>query len=139
MTSEWARPAALCLDTNILLALRFKESTAALIAAYLDETERLMVCGPVVAELMPREPKAERWLEEFGIEIDWNLGQTVWQRVGQAHMDYTRRRSHSGGGIPRAILTDYLIGAHAEVNGMPLLTLNERDYSSFARLEVLTP
>lgn len=139
MTSGSAQPAALCLDTNILLALRFEEPTAALVAAYLDEIDRLMVRGPVVAELMPREPKAENWLGEFGIEVDWNMGQAIWQRVGQAHADYKRRRSKSGGGAERTILTDYLIGAHAEVNGWPLLTLNERDYSSFSQREVLTP
>ncbi|MFK7602043.1 type II toxin-antitoxin system VapC family toxin [Deinococcus sp. SM5_A1] len=108
-------------------------------AAYLDGAVHLIVCGPVVAEMLPREPGAETWLEEFGIEVDWNLGRAVWRRVGQAHAEYTRRRRGSGGGAPRGILADYLIGAHAEVNGLPLLTLNEHDYFSFPNLEVLTP
>ena len=139
MTAPAALPSVLCLDTNVLLAVRFNEPNAAEVAAYLDEVSRLVVCGPVVAELMPREPDAEDWLEGYGIEIDWQLSRAVWRRVGQAHADYTRRRRESGGGIPRGILTDYLIGAHAETNGLPLLTLNEHDYSSFSQLEVFIP
>ncbi|GMA17138.1 hypothetical protein E5F05_03295 (plasmid) [Deinococcus metallilatus] len=84
-------------------------------------------------------PDAEAWLDDFGIEVDWTLGRAVWRRVGEAHAQYVVRRRRSGGGFPRRIVTDYLIGAHAEVNGLPLFTLNPEDYTSFTELRVVIP
>lgn len=132
-------PPTLCLDSNVLLTLRYQQPGAASVAAYLNRVGQLVVCGPVVAELMPREPAAEAWLTSYGVEVDWVLGRAVWQRVGLAHSTYVQRRRASGGGLPRRILTDHLIGAHAEVNGLPLMTLNEADYLDFTALHVITP
>lgn len=131
-------PSSTCLDSNVILALRFREQTATAIARLLDGIPHVIVCGPVVAELMPRDPHPEEWLREYGIEVDWVLGRAVWKRVGEAHAEYVARRRASGGGLSRRILTDYLIGAHAEVSGLPLFTLNPADYTSFPELEVLT-
>lgn len=132
------QPASICLDSNVILALRFREPKAEAIARRLDAASHLIVCGPVVAELMPRDPRVEEWLQEFGVDVDWTLGRSVWRRVGELHAGYVERRRLSGGGLSRRIVTDYLIGAHAEVSGLPLLTLNPADYASFTELEVLT-
>lgn len=132
------RSPSLCLDSNVILALRFREPVAEAVAQLLDDAPHLIVCGPVVAELMPRDPRAEEWLREYGIEVDWVLGRAVWQRVGEVHAEYVTRRRASEGGLSRRPLTDYLIGAHAEVSGLPLFTLNPADYTSFSGLEVLT-
>lgn len=132
------RLTSICLDSNVILALRFREPSAQATARLLDSVPHLIVCGPVVAELTPRDLHAEEWLREYGIEVDWVLGRTVWKRVGEAHAGYVARRRASGGGLSRRPLTDYLIGAHAEVSGLPLFTLNPADYTSFSDLEVLT-
>lgn len=131
-------PPRVCLDTNVLLTVRVGEPRAEAVSDFLTEARGLVVCGPVVAELTPSEPNAEVWLREYGIEVDWALGRAVWRRVGEAHAEYVTRRRTSGGGLARRILTDYLIGAHAEVSGLPLFTLNPADYTSFSELEVLT-
>lgn len=129
---------SLCLDSNVILALRFRELKAAAVARLLDSVAHLSVCGPVVAELMPRDPRAEEWLQDSGIDVDWTLGRSVWRRAGELHAGYAARRCQAGAGLPRRMVTDYLIGAHAEVSGLPLFTLNPADYSSFTELEVLT-
>ncbi|BDP43490.1 hypothetical protein DAETH_34590 (plasmid) [Deinococcus aetherius] len=132
------RPVSVCLDSNVILSVRFREPGSEAVAGWLDSVPHLIVCGPVVAELMPRDPHAEEWLRDAGIEVDWTLGRSVWRRVGELHAGYTARRRSSGGGMPRRPLTDYLIGAHAEVSGFPLFTLNPADYAPLTELEVLT-
>lgn len=132
------QPTTLCLDSNVILALRFREPKAEAVSRLLDAAAYLTVCGPVVAELAPRDPHAEDWLQDYGIDVDWTLGRSVWRRVGELHAGYAARRRESRGGMPRRVVTDYLIGAHAEVSGCPLLTLNPADYSSFTELEILT-
>ncbi|GBF06396.1 hypothetical protein DAERI_080187 [Deinococcus aerius] len=131
-------PPLLCLDTNVLLTVLVGEPKAEAVLDFLSGARGLLVCGPVAAELTPSQPDAEGWLREYGIEVDWVLGRAVWKRVGEAHAEYVTRRRASGGGLSRRILTDYLIGAHAEVGGLPLFTLNPADYTSFPKLEVLT-
>lgn len=131
-------PIMICLDTNAILALRFQEDSAEAVARFLDSVPQMVVCGPVVAELMPRDPQAEEWLSETGIGVDWTLGRAVWRKVGDLHREYAARRRRSGGGMPRRILTDYLIGAHAEISGLPLFTLNPSDYVPFNDLKILT-
>lgn len=131
-------PPRLCLDTNVLLTLLVREPKAEAVTGLLNGAQELLVCGPVVAELRPSHPDPEEWLHEYGIEVDWVLGRAVWRRVGEAHVEYVTRRRASGGGLSRRVLTDYLIGAHAEVSGLPLFTLNPADYTSFSGLEVLT-
>lgn len=128
----------MCLDTNVLLTLLVREPKAEAVTALLNQAQGLLVCGPVVAELRPSQPRPEDWLREYGIEVDWVLGRGVWQRVGEVHAPYVTRRRASGGGLSRRLLTDHLIGAHAEVSGLPLFTLNPADYTSFPELEVLT-
>ena len=92
----------------------------------------LIVCGPVFAELMGlpgRNPRQlQSLLEASGIQIEWNLGETVWQAAGVAYQDYVQRRKKSGGGLPRRMLTDLLIGAHASVRGYALLSMDQDIY-----------
>ncbi|GAA5504063.1 hypothetical protein Dxin01_03831 [Deinococcus xinjiangensis] len=127
-----------CLDSNIILALRFKEAHAAALAEVLDSLSEIMVCGPIVAELSPRDLYAEEWLIDNGIQIDWNLNRPVWRRVAELHREHALRQKKSGGGAPRRVVTDYLIGAHAEINGYNLFTLNKRDYRFFSDLQLIT-
>ena len=56
-------------------------------------------------------------------------------RAGRAFVEYRRR-----GGHRRSPLPDFFIGAHAEVEGMTLLTRDAARYRSyFPRLELITP
>ncbi|WP_206431655.1 type II toxin-antitoxin system VapC family toxin [Deinococcus psychrotolerans] len=63
---------------------------------------------------------------------------SAWQRAGEAHAAYSARRQVSGEGLPRRMLTDFLIGAHASTFGHTLLTLNTSDYGDFPEVPLLT-
>jgi hypothetical protein len=103
----------------------------------------LVVTAPVYSELMAGplgdEAKMDRFFSDTGISIEWKIEEDIWREAGKAYRDYSRRRIRSGGGYPRRILADFIIGAHALVRGYTLLTLNRRDYAaSFPKLTIMS-
>ncbi len=77
---------------------------------------------------------AEAAVDAFGL---------VWQEIprgalflaSRAHLQYRRR-----GGTRPMVLPDFLIGAHAAVNGLPLLTRDRRRFETyFNGLEIVAP
>ena len=79
-------------------------------------------------------------LQRGQIQVDWDTSETVWRMSGQAYGAYARRRAKSGGGPPRRILADFLIGAHASTTADRLLARDRGFYRSyFAGLEVFDP
>lgn len=129
----------LSLDTSALIAIQAGEPRAPWVAEQLDAAHSLLVCAPVIAELRPSLPDAENWVTSFGIDIDWEFSRAMWQRIGDLHAEYALRRQKAGAGLPRRLVTDFLIGAHAEVRGYPLLTLNPADYAMFTDLTLVQP
>lgn len=133
------------IDTNVIVT--FLDSSQALDqsidnainAAY--TTSDLVISGPVYAELLALpgrvEPVLDRFLDDTGIRVEWELPEAAWRLAGKAHHAYTlRRRSHRAP-APRRILTDFLIGAYALVNGYTLLTLDQRNYrAAFPKLKI---
>ena len=124
------------LDTNILIAL-WDDSDALNIPARkcLDGARasgRITISAPVYGELMGhpsrRIAEIDAILASTGIETDWNLDEAVWRAAGTAFQGYVRRRLANSGHLPRRILTDFVIGAHAVVRGYTLLTLDKRIY-----------
>ena len=136
------------LDTNVLSALWNEEerlnraATTALENA--QKTGPVVICGVVHAELLAAAGRTEAFVDEFceqaGIAVEWELGEKAWRAAGQAFQSYAaRRRKQKGGGEPRRILADFLIGAHALVNGYKLLTLDAGIYqASFPKLAIAT-
>jgi predicted nucleic acid-binding protein len=52
----------------------------------------------------------------------------------------TYRRYRSEGGAKSRVLADFIIGAHAAVSGVPLLTRNGRDFRRrFPTIKLITP
>jgi len=140
-------PMATSIDTNILVYLLNEDSalnTRALAA--IEKSRRagsLVVSGPVYAELMGLPKRTQAILDEFftvgGIEIDWRFDESIWRLAGRGFQGYVRRRLESSGQLPRRILTDFLIGAHALVRGHTLLTTDSRHYVlAFPTLPVIT-
>lgn len=125
------------LDTNILISLW--SSDAALSHRTAQACQQALragpvhVCGPVYAELLGlpgRTPlELDARLKAAGVEVNWQFGEEDWRTVGDAYQSYVRRRRNSGGGIPRRMISDFLIGAHAVVRGATLLTLDRSHYS----------
>jgi predicted nucleic acid-binding protein len=136
------------IDTNIIVALWRMDHPANQVAVNMlsaaHEHGGLVVSAPVYAELMADPNRTERDLQEFisesGISVEWKLEEEIWREAGRAYRDYARRRIRSGGGPPRRILADFVIGAHAVLRGYTLLTLNGRDYAAvFPKLVLVSP
>lgn len=85
--------------------------------------------------------RTENMLDGFfaatAIRIDWDLTEQIWRAAGRAFQNYAARRSKDN--LPRRILADFLIGAHASVNRYRLMTLDQRRYrTAFPKLEIVT-
>jgi hypothetical protein len=134
------------LDTNVLVSLLNQEkgiSDRALAAIdKCRKSSRLVVSGPVYAELMAGPFREESHLDMFfmdtGVGIDWIMGEDIWREAGRAYLGYVQRRKECGAEPPRRILADYLIGAHALVRGYCLLTTDGRHYkAAFPTLHII--
>jgi predicted nucleic acid-binding protein len=134
------------IDTNVIVALWAEDeinvaAEAALEKAY--QRGRLIVSAPAFAELIAAPGRTEGFvnslLEENGIVIDWDLHEPIWRAAGRAFQAYAERRRKQGDPGTRRILADFLIGAHAQVRGYRLLSLDERLYrAAFPSLKIET-
>jgi len=135
------------IDTNVIVALWDAEDTlhraarAALDKAFNEGA--LVISGAVYAELMAApgrtEAFVERFCEEAGIVVEWEIGEKAWRAAGTAFQGYAARRRKQKGAEARRILADFVIGAHALVNRYKLLTLDAGTYqASFPRLAITT-
>lgn len=136
-----------CVDTNVLSALLSAERGAQTISGTLNTLRAagpLIIHGSVYAELLAAPGQTQSHLDLFlrrgQIQVDWETGETVWQMSGRAYSAYARRRKKSGGGRPRRILADFLIGAHALLLGASLVTLDDTHYrSAYPTLPLVIP
>lgn len=90
----------------------------------------ILVISPVVyAELMasPNREGIQAFLERASINVVWDLPPNVWERSGKAFGTYAQRR---GGVLPRRLLADFVIAAHAEYHDLAVLTLGETIYNA---------
>ena len=119
------------LDTNVIVALWDGADALHPVARKaLEEVsgrEALAMCGVVYAELIGAPGRTEafvdRFCEEAGIAVEWELKERIWRRAGVAFREYATRRKKQSDAEPRRLLADFLIGAHALENGYKLLTL----------------
>lgn len=69
------------------------------------------------------------------------MEEAVWRAAGRAFQSYAarRRQPHRRESVPRRILADFVIGAHAFRRGYRLLTLDDRLYrAAFPGLVLIT-
>jgi predicted nucleic acid-binding protein len=134
------------IDTNVIVALWNEDEAQNLTAKKaLGESQmggRLVICGAVYAELMAAPGRSEtlvdRFCEEAGIVVEWEIGERAWRAAGTAFQGYAARRRKQKDAEARWIMADFLIGAHALVNGYKLLTLDAGIYqASFPRLGIV--
>ncbi len=113
------------LDTNLIVSvlnqeLKFGDRAQAALNKF-RKSGRIVVSGPVYAELLGLPSRTQAILDEFfavgGIEVDWRFEEAVWRAAGVGYQSYVRRRLDKTGELPRRILTDFLIGAQAVVRG----------------------
>ena len=114
------------IDTNVIVALWNKDETQNLTAKKaLGESQMgggLVICGAVYAELMAAPGQSEtfvdRFCEEAGIIVEWEIGEKAWRAAGTAFQGYAARRRKQKSAEARDLLADFVIGAHALVNGL---------------------
>jgi predicted nucleic acid-binding protein len=134
-------------DTNVIIALwdrNLAVSNAAQNA--LDAAlgrGPLVLSAPVYAELMAAPGRSEAFLNKFcdetGIAVEFDLDEPTWRMAGRAFQAYAGRRRKQRDPGPRRILADFLIGAHASRHGYSLLTLDDHLYRvAFSTLKVIT-
>jgi predicted nucleic acid-binding protein len=131
-------------DSNVIVALWSREPTASRMATLLREaraTGPLVVAAPAWAELHTAPGATEdfvaRFLTDTGVVLDLDLGEGVWRRAATGYAAYAARRRASGGGEPKRLLVDFLVGAHARERADRLLTLDPQRYrSAFGDLRI---
>ncbi|MEF2278314.1 type II toxin-antitoxin system VapC family toxin [Deinococcus sp. YIM 134068] len=134
------------IDTNVLSAILKAEPNS---LPLIDLLERARGSGPllispvVYSELLGTPPHTPVFIEEFlhdtGITLEEAFPLAVWEAAGVAFQAYAVRRKASGGGVPRRILADFLIGAHAQEKADRLATLDPQHYRlAFPALTLLT-
>ena len=135
------------LDTNVLLSLwdEDEDLNEAANKALADAASRgeIVICGVVFAELLAfpgRTPGfLDRFVKESGIRVDWEISEAIWRTAGNGFATYARKGRRSSSELPRRILADFLIGAHANENGYSLITLDKRTFiTAFSRLKVIS-
>jgi predicted nucleic acid-binding protein len=131
------------IDTNVIVALwDVDDGLNSQAQASLDRAlarGSLVVAGPVFAELLAFPGRTEEFLDSFfedtGITVEWDLDESTWRIAARAFQSYVGRRRKQSGTVPRRILADFLIGAHALHRGYRLLTLDDRLYrAAFPRI-----
>src|SRR5882762_5875084 len=135
------------IDTTVIVALWDAEDSLHRVArAALDKAfneAAVVISGAAYAELMAAPgrsgPFVDRFCEETGIAVEREIGERAWRAAGAAFQGYTARRRKQKGAEARRILADFVIGAHALVNGYKLLTLDAGIYqASFPKLAIAT-
>lgn len=126
-------------DTNIVIDLRdesrWYDWSADRIAR--APSGQVFVSAVVVGEVASRggtEQEIRDMLVGFGI-LPISLDAAAGYRAGLAHRAYRQ-----AGGTRGSLLADFLIGAHAVIERLPLLTRDPRGYRTyFPELELITP
>jgi predicted nucleic acid-binding protein len=128
-------------DTNVVFDLmspdeEFAEASAEAYRA-MGASHRPLVNHIVFAEIAPHFASAEMVgsaLAALGMRIE-PLSDASAHRAGLAFAEYRRR-----GGRREAILPDFLIGAHADVLGVPIMTRDASRFRSyFPDVELIVP
>ena len=132
------------IDTNVVSSIWSGEATAGDLIVKLSEARSAgaVLLSPFVYAELHAYPGASRDLiEQFiaatGIAVDYQLTDSLWMEAGRRFSEYAERRRRLGGGTPRRILPDFLIGSHALTRADCLLTLDDEFYqTNFAELKL---
>lgn len=81
----------------------------------------------------------DEFLAATAIRIEWEVSEHIRGAAGRAFQGYVERRQRSTEELPRRILADFFIGAHAFSPRYRLITLDQRLYrAAFPELEIIT-
>lgn len=122
------------LDTNtIFSALNPHDANHPRARALLSEwgAQEALVVSPIVYSELCASPDIAGirvFLEKAQIEVLWEMPKTVWQQAGDALGQYAFQRR--GGQLPRRMVADFLIGAHAQHHKLRLMSFDETVYAA---------
>ncbi len=131
-------------DSNIIFSVvEPRDSNHAPALALLEaggDADALVIAPVIYAELMASDMRGfiQAFLAGSAITVLWELPLEVWERAGIAFGEYSRVRR--GGHLPRRLVADFLIAAHAEHHGLKVMTFDSKVYKTvFPQLTVLGP
>lgn len=126
------------IDTNVISAIWSAEASSSQLISQLAaaRSNGAVLISPVVfAELHAYPGASEAFVRSFvkrtEITVDFKLVESVWEEAGRRFGHYAERRRQSGGGSPRRLLPDFVIGAHALLQADTLLTLDADFYKQY--------
>ena len=127
---EWM----ISLDTNVVLSALNPEDVHHARARQLltvhGATEALFLSPVVHAELMASAdaPGIWRFLQKAQITTLWEMPQAAWEAAGKGFGQYAELRRR--GVLPRRILADFLIAAHAQHHGLGVMSFDGTVYTA---------
>lgn len=134
-TGSGAQALKTAIDTNVLSALLSGETASQECKRQLDEARlrgNLVICAPVYAELCAYpgagKPFVLTFLSETSILVDFQMTEAVWHETATRFAGYAIRRRNSGGGTPKRMLVDFIVGAHALLMADQFVTLDRDRY-----------
>ena len=123
------------LDTNILSAVWSNEPSARQVAKSLSAANRdgaIMLSAFAYAESLAHPHASAKFVQEFlyasGIKVEYAFPHELWSMAGERFAQYADRRRIATGSLPRRILADFLLGAHALMQADRLMTLDAAFY-----------
>jgi predicted nucleic acid-binding protein len=73
-------------------------------------------------------PGIQLFLQKAQISTLWEMPPTVWEAAGRGFGQYAQLRRK--GGLPRRILADFLIAAHAEHHGLGVMSFDDTVFTA---------
>lgn len=130
------------LDTNVILsALNPRDSNHHKAQALLDQhsLQAFCICPVVHTELRASVvwSALRAWLKLQGVTVIWEMPEVIWDNAGIAYGEYAvQRRS---GVLPRRLVADFLIAAHAAHHGLEVLTFDDTVFKAVFQDVALLP
>jgi predicted nucleic acid-binding protein len=133
------------IDSNVFSALWSNEPLAGAAAERLGSAKDeggVVISAAVYAELLAY-PKATEsfvnsFLEDTGVEVDFELQRSTWIEAGRRFAAYAKRRRRTARQSPKRLLADFIIGSHALAQTDRLMTLDAKRYErDFPELKLM--
>jgi predicted nucleic acid-binding protein len=123
------------IDSNVFSALWSNEPLAGAAAERLGSAT---VYAELLAYPKATESFVNSFLEDTGVEVDFELQRSTWIEAGRRFAAYAKRRRRTARQSPKRLLADFIIGSHALAQTDRLMTLDAKRYErDFPELKLM--